>query len=246
MAPPADSPRAPRTPRADDYDALAFDCYGTLIDWGAGIVGFLQPALLARDAHVVDDFLLEFFAETEPVAQVDGRKYGDVLREVLRRLGGRLGFTPPAELLDAFAASPGEWAPFADTAESLQRLAERFRLAIVSNIDNDLFANTAKHLGMTFARDTAARLLITAEDVGAYKPDRRVFDAARAALGQDTRILHVAQSLYHDIAPASALGWDTVWIRRASNAAKPAEANPTWMFDTLAELADALLGPAEK
>ena len=231
-------------PRADDYDALAFDCFGTLIDWGAGIVGFLQPALLARDAHVVDDFLLEFFAATEPVAQVDGRKYGDVLREVLRRLGERLGFAPPADLLDAFAASPAAWTPFEDTADSLRRLGQRFRLAIVSNIDNALFAETAKHLGMAFAPETPARLLITAEDVGAYKPDRRMFDAARAALGEDARILHVAQSLYHDIAPASALGWDTVWIRRASNAARPAAASPTWTFDTLAELADALLGAA--
>ena len=229
-------------PRAEDYDALTFDCYGTLINWGAGIVGFLQPALRERDAHVVDDFLLEFFAETEPRAQVDGRKYGDVLREVLRRLGERLGFTPPSELLDAFAASPAEWPPFEDTSEALRRLGERFRLAIVSNIDNALFAATAKTLGTTFAATTPERLLISAEDVGAYKPDPRMFAAARAALGPNTRILHVAQSLYHDIAPATALGWDTAWIRRQTNAARTAAARPTWTFDTLAELADALLG----
>ena len=236
MPPPASGPRA------EDYDALTFDCYGTLINWGAGIVGFLQPALRERDAHVVDDFLLEFFAATEPRAQVDGREYGDVLREVLRRLGERLGFAPPAALLDAFAASPADWPPFEDTPEALRRLGERFRLAIVSNIDNALFAATAKRLGTTFARTTPERLLISAEDVGAYKPDPRMFAAARAALGQSARILHVAQSLYHDIAPASALGWDTAWIRRHANAAKTAAARPTWTFDTLAELADALLG----
>ena len=230
-------------PRAEDYDALTFDCYGTLIDWGAGIAGFLQPALRERDAHVVDDFLLEFFAETEPLAQVDGRKYQDVLREVLRRLGERLAFAPSAELLDAFAASPAQWPPFEDTPTALQRLGERFRLAIVSNIDNALFAETTKQLGVMFSSATPQRLLITAEDVGAYKPDHRMFAAARAALGDGARILHVAQSLFHDIAPASALGWDTAWIRRDRNAARGATARPTWTFDTLAELADVLLGP---
>ena len=235
-------PPPPSGPRAADYDALTFDCYGTLIDWGAGIAGFLQSALRERDVHVVDDFLLEFFAATEPQAQVDGRSYGDVLREVLRRLGERLAFTPPAALLDGFAASPAEWPPFADTPEALRRLGERFRLAVVSNIDNALFAETAKSLGTVFAPATPRRLLISAEDVGAYKPDQRMFDAARAAIGHDARILHVAQSLYHDIAPASALGWDTAWIRRDGNAARTATANPTWTFDTLAELADALLG----
>ena len=228
-------------PRSQDYDALTFDCYGTLIDWGAGIVDFLQPALLARDAHVLDDFLLEFFAATEPVEQVDGRRYADVLRQVLRRLGDRLGFTPDAALLDEFATSPGRWPPFPDATETLARLGQRFPLAIVSNVDNALFAGTAKQLGMAFARDNPARLLITAEDVGAYKPDARMFARARAALGEGRRILHVAQSLYHDIAPASALGWHTVWIRRERNAAKTVAAEPNWTFDTLADFADAIL-----
>ena len=228
-------------PRSQDYDALTFDCYGTLIDWSAGIIDFLQPALLARDAHVIDDFLLEFFAETEPAEQVDGRRYADVLRQVLRRLGERLGFTPDAALLDEFAASPGRWPPFADTAEALARLGERFQLAIVSNVDNALFAQTAKQLGMAFARDNPARLLVTAEDVGTYKPDARMFARARAGLGEGRRILHVAQSLFHDIAPAAALGWDTVWIRRERNAAKTVPAKPAWTFDTLADFADAIL-----
>ena len=219
-------------PDATDYDALTFDCYGTLIDWGAGIVGHLQPLLLERDAHVVDDFLLEFFAETEPAAQRDGVSYADVLREVLRRLGDRLAFSPTAEMLDAFAASPGDWEPFPDTVEALARLGKAAELAIVSNVDNAIFERTAAKLGTGFKH------VITAEDVGAYKPDRRMFDAARQALG-GTRILHVAQSLYHDIAPASALGLDTVWIRRGNNAARRVSARPTFAFDSLAEFADA-------
>ena len=221
--------------RLTDYRVLTFDCYGTLIDWGTGLVDHLQPLLLERDAHVIDDFLLEFFAEAEPDIQTDGLAYADVLREVLRRLGSRLGFTPTDEMLTAFAASVAEWPPFDDTVAALERLAERFDLVVVSNVDNALFAGSAKQLGVDFKH------VVTAQDVGAYKPDRRMFDAAREALG-DARILHVAQSVYHDIEPAAALGLPTVWIRRARNAARTVDAEPNWSFDSLAEFADALLG----
>ena len=225
-------------PNANDFDALTFDCYGTLIDWGQGLVDFLQPVLLERDAHVIDDFLLEFFAAAEPQAQVPGRRYADVLREVLRRLGERLGFTPDAALLDAFAVSPGAWKPFPDTVAALRRLADRFDLVVVSNIDNALFARTAQALGVDFKH------VVTAENVGVYKPDERMFSAALTALGPGARVLHVAQSLFHDIAPASAVGIETAWIRRAGNAAKRVAAKPTWTFDSLAEFADAMLGEA--
>ena len=223
-------------PDAGDYDVLTFDCYGTLIDWGAGIVGFLQPLLLERDAHVIDDFLLEFFAQTEPVVQKDGVAYADVLREVLRRLGDRLAFSPADAMLDAFAASAGEWEPFPDTVEALARLGESVDLAIISNVDNAIFERTAVKLGVEFKH------VITAEDVGAYKPDPRMFDAARQALDGD-RVLHVAQSLYHDIAPASSLGLDTVWIQRDNNAARRVRASATWTFDSLAAFADGFVGP---
>ena len=123
-------------PNANDYDALTFDCYGTLIDWATGLVNHLHPVLLERDAHVIDDFLLEFFAEAEPAIQADGVLYSDVLREVLRRLGSRLGFTPSDEMLDAFAASVVHWPVFEDTVPALERLSEHFDLVIVSNVDS--------------------------------------------------------------------------------------------------------------
>ena len=225
-------------PNATDYDALTFDCYGTLIDWGTGIVNALQPLLLERDAHVIDDFLLEFFADTEPQLQADGLLYADVLREVLRRLGSRLGFTPTDAVLDDFAASVEDWPPFPDTVAALERLGKRFDLVVVSNVDNALFAGSAKHLGTDFKH------VVTAQDVGAYKPDPRMFAAARQALG-DARILHVAQSTFHDIEPATALGLPTAWIRRQQNAARPTtqgSVKPTWTFGSLAEFADAVLG----
>ena len=222
-------------PNPNDYDVLTFDCYGTLIDWGSGMVGFLQPLLLAHDAHVVDDFLLEFFADKEPAAQADGRRYRDVLADVLMQLAERLAFTPSEEALAGFADSVGDWPVFADTVPSLKRLAERFDLVVVSNVDNDLFARSAERLEVPF------RLVVTAEDVGAYKPDPRMFDATREALG-DARILHVAQSLYHDIAPATAQGLDTAWIQREVEAARRVDVAPKWRYESLAEFAGDMLG----
>ena len=222
-------------PNPNDYDVLTFDCYGTLIDWGAGMVDFLQPLLLAHDAHVVDDFLLEFFADKEPQAQKDGRPYREVLADVLTQLGERLAFTPSEEALAGFADSVGEWPVFGDTVASLRRLAERFDLAVISNVDNALFARTAERLEVPF------RLVVTAEDVGVYKPDRRMFDAARKSLG-DARILHVAQSPFHDIEPAAALGLDTAWIQRERGAARRVDVAPNWRYGSLAEFAGDILG----
>ena len=223
-------------PRADDYRALTFDCYGTLVDWGSGIVDYLQPLLRNHDLKVSDRRLLNLFSELEPQVQSGGGRYAEVLQEVLRRISARLGFTPSEDDLEGFAQSVGDWKPFPDTVDALSRLAERFDLAIISNVDNDLFARTNRLLGVSFAH------IITAQDVGLYKPDRAMFDAALSTLGEGGGVLHVAQSLFHDIAPASTLGLDTVWIRRGQNAAKVVEARPTWSYATLGNFAAAILG----
>ncbi len=227
---------ASQHPRAENYRVLTFDCYGTLVDWSSGIVDHLQPVLRGHNREASDMYLLEFFARTEPEVQSDGGRYADVLREVLRRLGSDLAFTPSAGDLDYFARSVGDWRPFPDTVEALTRLAQRFDLAIISNVDNDLFARTNRQLGVSFSH------IITAEDVGLYKPNRAMFDAAFATLGDRSRVLHVAQSLFHDIAPAGALGIDTVWIRRDHNAARVVDAQPTWSYATLGAFAQAILG----
>ena len=221
----------------DAFDVITLDCYGTLIDWQGGIVNYLQPVLERHDAHVTDDFILELFAATEPVLQREGGKYEDVLRRILDRFGTRLGFVPTAAERDGFPASLGDWRPFPDTIDALQRLAERFRLAVISNVDDALFSLTRKTLGVEFSH------VVTAEQTGAYKPDKRIFEAALAAIGSDrNRILHVAQSLFHDIAPANALELATVWIDRnqgTQGAARETEAAPTWTFPTLGDFADA-------
>ena len=224
---------------AERFDVLTFDCYGTLIDWQRGIVDYLQPVLLRHDVHVIDDFILEFFAETETVVQAEGGRYEDVLRAVLRRFGTRLGFVPTEEELDGFPASLAAWPAFPDTLEALGRLAQRFELAVISNTDDALFARTNETLGVDFAH------VVTAERTGVYKPDPHAFEVALDAIGaKSSSVLHVAQSLYHDIAPAAAMGLATVWIARnrgGPSAAPEADAEPTWTFPTLGAFAEAVL-----
>lgn len=224
----------------DSYDAITFDCYGTLIDWEAGLMGYIKPLLETHDAHAVDSFLLEFYGRTEAQLQAGAyRPYRQILEGVLAALGERLGFSPSADALADFPDSIADWSPFPDTVASLKALAPRFQLAVVSNIDDDLFDLTQARLGINFDH------VITAAQVHAYKPDRRMFETAIARIGVDKkRILHVAQSLYHDIAPASALGLDTVWIDRHDGhdggATAPAEATPKWTLRNLGELVEAV------
>lgn len=215
-----------------NYKSLSFDCYGTLIDWENGILDFVRPLLESYDVHVIDEWILEFFAEHEPVIQAQGGSYRSVLSKILAALGTRLAFSPDANSLAAFADSMEQWQPFPDSVDALASLRKNFELVALSNIDDDLFAASAKQLNNPFSH------IITAEQVGAYKPDRQMFDALlKRAKGP---ILHVAQSRYHDILPATQLGLDTVWINRPNlGAAKVVDANPTWTFDSMAEFAAA-------
>ena len=129
--------------------------------------------------------------------------------------------------------------PFPDTVASLKALGPRFQLVVVSNIDDDLFDLTQARLNVNFDH------VVTAAQVGAYKPDPRMFKTAIERIGvPKERILHVAQSLYHDIAPAKAMGLDTVWIDRhdghGSGATPASDAAPKWTLRNLAELVEAL------
>jgi 2-haloacid dehalogenase len=225
---------------ANGYDAITFDCYGTLIDWETGLIGYIQPLLKAHDAHAVANFLLDFYGRTESKLQAGPyRSYRQILEGVLAALGERLGFHPSAEALAGFPDSIGDWLPFPDTIASLKTLGPRFQLAVVSNVDDDLFDLTQARLNVNFDH------VVTAAQVGAYKPDPRVFKAAVERIGvPKERILHVAQSLYHDIAPANAMGIDTVWIDRhdghGSGATPASEATPKWTLRNLSELVEAL------
>ena len=223
--------------RADDYDVLSFDCYGTLVDWESAIIQYLQPVLVSHDVHVFDGTILEFYSEWEPLEQDTGGSYRDVLGRVMSRYGARLAFTPTKEESLGFVNAITKADPFDDTVESLAKLAEHFKLAIISNTDKDLIELTLQSMPTEFAA------ALTAQELGAYKPNLEMMRNAFEKISQQgQRILHVAQSRYHDIAPASELGLDTVWINRRSEhapAVQEVDAKPTWEFETLAEFATA-------
>jgi 2-haloacid dehalogenase len=220
------------------YSTLTFDCYGTLIDWETGIVNALEPLLERYAIELNDDALLELFGELESDIEAGPYlPYREVLATVATRLGERLGFTPTAEECAAFGDSVGDWPPFPDTVSALQELARHFKLVIISNVDDDLFARSAEHLGVEF------HAVITAQQVGSYKPNRRNFEFAlrKLAIPQE-QILHVAQSLFHDIEPANAAGFTTVWVNRRHDrsgfgATPPASATPALEVPNMATLA---------
>lgn len=218
---------------------LTFDCYGTLIDWEAGIFSALRPVLAAHGKVVPDARLLELYGELEVEAEKPPfRPYKDVLQEVVRGFGQKLGFTPTDEEARSLPASLASWPPFPDTVATLRRLKKRYRLAILSNVDDDLFAATARKLEIDFD------YVITAQQAGAYKPSLKMFKLAESRLGvPPSQWLHVGQSIYHDVLPAQFLGVSTVWVNRPSpragiGAVKAAEGTPDLEVPDLKTLAD--------
>jgi len=216
---------------------ITFDCYGTLIDWETGMLAALRP-LFCRDVKIVSDQkLLEAYGEAE--AEIEAgpyQRYRTVLCETVQAMGRALGVDISAQDGRQFAASLAGWDPFPDTVDCLQALARRYKLGIISNIDDDLFAGTQKKLGVKFD------LIVTAEQVQSYKPSLRNFQEAlrRSGLSRD-EVLHAGQSVYHDIVPASFLGIANVWVNRPSvrpgaGAAKPASAQPQFEVQNLNEL----------
>ena len=218
---------------------ITFDCYGTLIDWENGMLAALRP-LFFRDGHKVGDAqILELYGEIE--AEFESGTYlpyREILSRTAQEIGRRLSLEVSAEEGSAFAESLVRWKPFSDTVPALLSLANRFQLGIISNIDDDLFAETRKKFApVTFD------LIVTAQQMQSYKPAQRNFEEAirRSGLRKD-QVLYAGQSLYHDIAPANALGIGNVWVNRVSirpgsGAAKPGTATPDYKVSTLAELA---------
>ena len=194
--------------------ALTFDCYGTLIDWESGILAALQPWLQQHGLAVASHQLLEEYgrAESRIEREQPTLKYSDVLKDVHHSLASTFNIPPDSDAAVRFAQSIRDWPAFPDTVAALRDLKKRLRLIILSNTDHESFAQTQKTLRVPFDA------LVLAEDVGAYKPDLRMFQQARdavAGLGiRQDEWVHVAQSLYHDHVPAKSLGLTTVWIDR--------------------------------
>jgi 2-haloacid dehalogenase len=230
---------------AGRYEVVSFDCYGTLIDWESGIIAGLRPVLANHGIDVTDNEILELHAGTEHRLQsssTEGNytKYRDVLRQEVREAGKRWGFEPEPSEVDALADSLRDWEPFPDTVEALRALKKRYRLAIISNVDDGLFALTARHLEVEFD------WIITAEQAGTYKPSTNIFEVAigRMGVGRE-RLLHAAESLFHDVVPAKEMGLSTVWVHRRTGkegfgATPPADARPDLEVPDLKTLASRL------
>lgn len=224
----------------DRFEALTFDCYGTLIDWEAGLTAAFRPILDARGIAIDDEDLLVRYARYEAATEAGPyRRYRDVLAAGLRGVADELGFEPTAEERAAFSGSVADWPAFPDSQSALARLADRFRLGVITNCDDDLFAASNEKLGVAFDP------VVTAQQVGAYKPNEANFHVAFERLGLPRdRILHVAQSLFHDHVPARRLGLTSVWIDRrhdrpGSGATPPAEgAAPAATYPDMASFAE--------
>jgi len=222
------------------FEVLTFDCYGTLIDWETGILSALHRVLAAHGKKIEDATMLKLYGDFEQSAEAGPfRPYRDVLESVVRQFGVELGFNPSEEEMRSLPGSLPTWKPWPDTVGALQRLKSRFRLAILSNIDDDLFATTRPQLGVAFDD------VITAQQAQAYKPSMKMFELALSRVQAPAhRVLHVGQSFHHDVIPAQALGLATVWVNRPSaragvGAVKAAEAKPDLTVSSLAELAAA-------
>ena len=231
----------------ESFGVVTFDCYGTLIDWETGILAGFRPVLERAGATPTDDELLEAYAAAEAELEAGPYlPYRAILARGFRSVCAELGIEVTGEEAAAFGGSVADWPAFEDSTRALRRLRTKgFQLGVLTNCDDDLFAASAKRLGVAFD------FVVTAQQVGSYKPSHRNFDVLLEQLAQagflTKRVLHVAQSLYHDHVPAQRLGLRTVWIDRrhdkpGAGATPVAEAHPDATFPSMAAFADAAVG----
>ena len=230
-----------------DFDALSFDCYGTLIDWEAGISAVLVPWARRSGVELDRERLLEAYAAAEARAEHEHptELYREILARSFRLLGEAVGGRVSDADAAALATSVPAWPAFEDSHDALAALGQRFKLIILSNVDRVSFAGSEQRLGVEFTR------VLTAEEIGSYKPSPRNFEALlaeaeRLGVGRG-RLLHVAQSLFHDHVPAKQAGLPTVWINRrrdrtgwGATPAPPAGVDPDWEFPSMGAFAAAV------
>ena len=232
-----------------DFEAVSFDCYGTLIDWESGLAAVLGPWARSRELALDDEALLAAYAGHEERAEAEdpGALYPDILARSMTALGRELGAEVTAEDARRLARSVPDWPAFEDSAAALAALDARYKLIILSNVDRASFEGSRRRLGVSFD------CVLTAQDIGSYKPSPRNFDALLAEAGRlgvgEGRLLHAAQSLYHDHVPAQRAGLPTAWINRrhdrpgwGATPAPPVDVTPGWEFPSMAAFAAAATG----
>jgi len=233
-------------PRLTDFDVLSFDCYGTLIDWETGIRTALAGWRRRENIQVSDDAFVEAFGryEWEEEEENPTMLYPEILARVLKRMAAGWGVYASPDDTKAFSRSVGNWPAFPDSALALAYLKQHFKLVILSNVDRESFSYSNAKLGVEFDH------IYTAQDIGSYKPDMENFQYLLVNLEEEgylpSRILHVAESLYHDHIPAKKLGLATVWIHRrhaqkGHGATRPPteQVKPDFTFNSMIEFAQA-------
>ena len=232
--------------KLSQFSTLTFDCYGTLIDWETGIHQALQPLLQMTGKNFDKEDALAAFHQAEGPAQQSNPDllYRDLLAAVHREIAAQLDISATEAMHREFAQSIRDWPPFSDSVESLRYLKQHYRLVILSNVDNAGFAFSNRHLEVEFDE------IFTAEDIGSYKPSLANFTYMLEKLSAQgiskSDILHTAQSLYHDMVPATEIGLTRCWINRRAGQ-KGSGATPTvnrkvavdWQFVSLAEMVTA-------
>jgi 2-haloacid dehalogenase len=232
--------------KLSDFEVLSFDCYGTLIDWENGIHSALAPLLSRANAGLSRDAALEAFARAESRQQAltPAMPYADLLGEVHGQLATGWGIVRDPDEDARFGRSIGDWPAFPDTVEALHYLKRHFKLVILSNVDRTSFQATNQLLGVAFDA------IYTAQDIGSYKPDPRNFafllDRLKEQGVAKAKLLHVAQSLFHDHVPANGIGLASAWIDRrhdvggwGATAPVPADVRYDFRFTSLGALAEA-------
>lgn len=238
--------------RLSDFKVLTFDCYGTLIDWETGMVEALKPLTAKVGRPLARDEILQAhaFHESTQQARTPTKPYRDLLAVVCKRLAEQWGVHAAHEECAAYGRSVRDWPAFPDSPEALRYLKQHYKLVILSNVDNESFAASNERLGVEFDA------VVTAEDVGAYKPSPANFEYMLATLGRGLGlggqpiakgdVLHTAESLFHDHGPANAIGLASCWIHRrhgreGSGAAMESAEAPRYdfRFTSLGEMAEA-------
>lgn len=220
----------------DRFEWLSFDCYGTLVDWETGISEAVAAVFARHRVRKSREEILALFAEAEPRVQSSGEflHYRRVLRDVMQIMAWEASIRLSYAEAEALPDSLPRWPVFADAPRALQQLQSRYKLAVISNVDDDLFDESQKVLGVEFDA------VVTSQQARSYKPDLSSFELAsdRMGVGKD-RWLHIGESLYHDIGPANKLGIESVWVKRADRGGgtRATEAVPSLQVPDLSTLA---------